>query len=513
MEEWLDLSSLIEQVQELFDMGLYDKGKTLLDEYAEIYDSDWEIHFLYSRAFAEQNEPQKAIPHLVRALKLDKNNPDCLLGLFYAYVQLNKIKAGVKYLHIARKHFPDNELILNALIWYYTEINDYNKAIELYENSKSILDYNSEALRNIGIAYERSGNYSKALICYKMSLELNPDMDETRDLLADHYILRGEPHKSIELYKEYLKKSPRNIRALSRLVFCFTQDDNLNEAENVARQIIETYPNSTVGYVELAYVFLHMEEIQKAITTADKALDVSPIDPEALRVKGIAYSELKDHSSAEEYFKEALSLAPDNPEIMRDYYHHLRSAEKDSEMLAMVLKVIELEHPYCTEDYWFLADYYKEKKQNVKAFHYLIKAYRSMPGEQELIPKMAEILFDSGHLYYATPILKYYIESKGWDETMKAFMKHKRLQGKWSQEGLRFLQFYGQKSIEFRKYIFSTYTKKFLKISFYLIFAFFIMAGFFFLSVKGLLITVVVFLISLTSIKTCSYLLKKKKIT
>ena len=321
MENWFGLSDLIEKVQELFEISLYDEGLSLLDQYKDIYSNEWEIHFLYSRAYSEQNKPVQAIPHLKLALRFNKDNPDCLLGLFYAYTQMRQIQKGARYLLKAKRMYPDNELILNALIWYYSEANDFSKAVACYEDAESLLNYNPEALRNAGIAYERLGNFNKALICFKTSLELDPDVDETRDLLADHYILRGETSKSIALYKDYLQRSPNNIRAMSRLVFCLSQNKQMQEAEKAANEIIRIYPNSPVGYVDLSYVYLNTNNIEKAIITASKALDVSPIDAEALRVKGIAYSEQKSYLLAEQSFKEALSLAPDNPEIMRDYYH------------------------------------------------------------------------------------------------------------------------------------------------------------------------------------------------
>ena len=513
MENWLGLSDLLEKVQELFEINLFDEGLSLLDQYKDIYRNEWEIHFLYSRAYSEQNKPASAIPQLKLALRFNKDNPDCLLGLFYAYTQLNQVQTGARYLLKAQKLYPDNELILNALIWYYSEANDFSKAVACYEGAESLLNYNPEALRNTGIAYERLGNFNKALLCFKMSLELDPDVGETRDLLADHYILRGEIHKSVALYKEYLQASPNNIRAMSRLVFCLSQNKQIQDAEKAANEIIRVYPNSPVGYVDLSYVYLNTNNTEKAIITAGKALDVCPIDAEARRVKGIAYSEQKSYVLAEQSFKEALSLAPDNPEIMRDYYHHLRNAGKYSEMEELVQMIIKQEYPYCMEDYWFFADYYLEMGQKLKAFHYLNKAYRCMPGEKDVLPPMAEILLDMGHTSYAVPMLRRYIETKGWDDTMKELSKHKKMKGKWSQEGFRFLQFYAQKPVEFRHFIFGFYVRKFFLLSFYALSALVFILSYLYFNIKGVT-TVLTFYVSLVlSFKGTMFLINKKKLS
>lgn len=462
MEHWLDLTDLIERVQECLEIGLYEDAKELLDRYVDVYSGDWEIFFLYSRVYAEDDDPQKAINYLYKALRLDKNNLDCLLGLFYAFIQTDQIRKAGRFLNKAEKLYPRNELVLNALIWYYTELSDFKKAIACFEGNGEMLSKNPEALRNAGIAYERYGSQDRAQECFAQALAIQPHFDEVRDLLADHFIIRGETAKSIELYRQHLTLSPNNIKSLSRLVFCLSQDNQVEEAEDVARKTIRLFPNSPVGYVDLSYVYLNSDRPELALKAADKALDISPVDAEAYRVKAISYSEQKNFPQASECFTSALALEPDNPEIMRDFYHHLRQAENFDEMIDMVQKVIKQERPYCMEDYWFLADYYQEIHQPVKAFGYLHLAYKSMPGENELIPPMIDIMLDKGHVSYTLPFLRHYVENKGWNDVMHSFTRHKRLQGKWNQESLRFLRFYGQKPTEFRNFLYALYLRRFL---------------------------------------------------
>ncbi|MBD3316971.1 MAG: tetratricopeptide repeat protein [Chitinivibrionales bacterium] len=465
MNEWLDLPDLIEHAQEYIDIGLYADARSLLDKYAEVYTDSWEVHFLYSRIHSEHNENEKAIECLQHSLRLERNNPDSLVAMFYAYTQAGHTKRGSRYLLRAERLHPDNDLVLNALIWYHTENNDYQRAIACYERGRVLLEDNPESLRNVGVAYERLGKFEEACHCYELALEINPYFDEARDLLADYHMLHGDAAKAVELYESFLRQSPSNVKALSRLVFCLSQDDRTAEAEKMAEHMIKQYPNSPVGYVDLAYVHLNNGTPSKALTAADRALDVSPIDAEAMRVRAIALAEEKNNEDARKAFEAAMSLDNQNPEIMRDYYHFLRETDKNEEMKKVVDQVIEQEKPYCVEDYWFLADYCREQGENLQAFDYLRKAYRSMPGEKELIPPMVDILLDSNHTRLALPFLKRYVETKGWNTVMNKFARHKRFRGKWSQEGLRFLRFYGQHNSDFREFIFNRYFKYSLLVS------------------------------------------------
>jgi tetratricopeptide (TPR) repeat protein len=410
-----------------------------------------------------------------------------LLGLFYAYSQLDHLKKAGRYLLRAEKYHPASEPVLSALIWYYTELNDLDAAIASFEKAGAMGTDNPETFRNAGVAYERKGDYDNAEHCFTAALRLNPNFDDARDLLADHYILVNKVDKSIELYRNYLAISPKNIRALSRLVFCYSQNNQVEEALALARETINLYPNSPVGYVDSSYVYLNVGKFDDALSFAGKALDVSPIDAEAHRVMGIANSEKELPKEAKKAFEAAIALDPQNPEIMRDYYNHLRNIGDFVKMEKLVNRVIKQEFPYCIEDYWFLADYFRDAGDNLKAFHYLHKAFTSMPGEKELIPPMVDIMLDTGHALYTAPFLMSYVERSGWNDTMNQFARHKRLRSKWSQEALRFLRFHGQNPSKYRNYIFLLYFEKFCAVAFSLFLPFALAFFYFLIGVKGIL--------------------------
>jgi Tfp pilus assembly protein PilF len=479
MDEWLELQELVDRIEELLEMGLAEDALALLDGYESFYKDEWEIPFLYSRIYLEQDDPRTAIPYLYKALRLDKRNVDVLLGLFYSYSELGSLKKSGKYLSRADRYNPGTEAVFSAMIWYYTEINRFDTAIQYFEKALRTGTDNPDTFRNGGIAYERLGDFENAEHCFKTALQINPQFHEARDLLADHYIFLGETAKSVTLYQEYLRESPRNVRALSRLVFCLSQNNQIDDARALAQETIRLYPNSPVGYVDLAYVQLNGGDPEAALATADKALDVSPLDAEAVRVKAIAYSEMRNDKEARKAFEAALAAEPDNPEILRDYYHFLRDTGSISRMEKCVQRVIKLERPYCIEDYWFLADYYRENGENLKAFSYLHRAYESMPGEKELIPPMVDIMLDMGHVSFTTPFLMRYVERSGWNDMMARFARHRRLRNTRTQEGVRFLRYYGQRPTEFRNYVFFLYLEKFALLS--LLFLFPFLAAFLFL--------------------------------
>jgi len=460
-DNWSDIPELLENVQELLELGLPDDARAALDKYRAVFRDYWEYHFLYSRVYIDLDMPREAISSLFAGLRIEPDSVDCLLGLFYAFAMMNKVRRGGRFLLEAQRQHPNNEHVLTALIWYYAEINDPERAVTYFERAKALSSNNPDTYRNGGIAFDRLGRVEEAADCYRTALQISPNFEDVRELYADHLIYTGKTDAAVALYEEALRPSPENARYMSKLVYCLSQRGDINKAEALSKQSIALYPNSPAGYLDLAYVNLNAGRFDEASENADRAIAVSPIDAEGYRVKAIACSERGDCEAAETLFDKAITLDPGNADALRDYYQHLRIAGKHESMLNTVNRVITLEYPHCTEDYWFLADYYREKRQNAKAFRYLRLAYNTMPAEKELLPPMIEILLEQGHTKYSLPIFANYVQRSGWTETMNGFTRNKQLRGRFTQEGIRFLRFTGQRPAAFREYIFKRYLFRF----------------------------------------------------
>jgi tetratricopeptide (TPR) repeat protein len=510
-DEWPDLSDLLDKTQELLELGLPDDAEALLDRYRLAYQDYWEFHFVYARVFTDQNLPRKAVPHLLRGLRIDRENCDCLLGLFYSYAMMGKLRRGGRFLLEAERLHPESELVLSALIWYYTETNEAESAVACFERARALNTDNPETYRNAGLAFDRLGRYEEAAACYRAALHINPQFEEARDLYADHLIFTGKVDDAIALYDDALGASPKNIRYISKLIYCLSQKGLFDRAEELARQSVALYPNSPLGYIDLAYVCLNTGRPDEAAETADKAISVSPIDAEGYRVMAIAHSERGNYETADEYFEQAVSFDPENPDTLRDYYQHLRAAGRYEQMIDVVNRVIKLESPYCTEDYWFLADYYREKKQNVEAFRYLRLAYNTMPGEKELLPPMIEILLEQGHTKYSLPMFANYVQKSGWTDSMSNFSMNEQFRDSYTQEGMRFLRFTGQRPTEFRNFIFKHYFYRFGLIYYTLIAAAFLFPASLLFGWLGVGVVAVVYGVSLAGVRVYRALRLKRE--
>lgn len=455
MTEWIDFSDLAEKAYDLIDLGLPDEARTLLDQHAAGFSGEWELHFLYSRCLMSQNRPREAVPMLHKALRLDPDNIDCLVGLFYAYAMAGRMRMAEASLRRAERCSPGDELVLEARVWHHTETGDLRAAVSCFERLRGMGTDNPEAFRNAGAAYERLGLLDRAAACYAEALELYPGFDEARELLADLYIASGRPGKAIALYRKALEDSPYNIRYLSRLAFCLEENDEHEKAMATAEESVRLYPNSPIGAIDCAYLLLNAGLLDKAENMALKAIDIAPLDSESRRVMAVILSEKGDLAGAEAGFEKALSLDPGNSEVLRDYYRHFRRSGDEAKMEEIAARVTAYDDPSCAEDYWFLADYYREKGNLSKAFGYLHKAYRIRPGEHDLLSMAADILIARGHTGLSLRFLKRYVELTGWNGIMDRIAAYPEMKKGATGEAMRFLRFCGSRPSDYRRHAFS----------------------------------------------------------
>jgi hypothetical protein len=108
------------------------------------------------------------------------------------------------------------------------------------------------------------------------------------------------------------------------------------------------------------------------------------------------------------------------------------------------------------------------------------------------------------------PFLMRYVESNGWNDVMNHVARHKRLREKWSQEGVRFLRFFGQKPTEFRNYLFLVYFEKFMIAALVLLLPFFLCFFYLLLGLPGALVVLFFSLSLAVGWKTTKYFINRK---
>lgn len=101
----------------------------------------------------------------------------------------------------------------------------------------------------------------------------------------------------------------------------------LGEAVNVFSEVIDMAPDFAEGYNKRATVYYMQERYEESLEDCDKTLALNPIHFGALSGSGLVYLGLRDPVKALEFFKRAIAVNPNMPQVkqyIEDLTRYLR---------------------------------------------------------------------------------------------------------------------------------------------------------------------------------------------
>lgn len=205
----------------------------------------------------------------------------------------------------------------------------------------------AEALYGLGGAGTRAGDELASLVYLRLALALRPDHDfaavSVANLLAD--MKRGRD--AINAYLGVAKTSPL---AESTQIQAAIEYDGLQETDKglaLLRQVVADHPDDPDAWSALGTLQRSAKDFAAAADSYDKAISKIGAPDRARWVlfyfRGIAYERTKQWPKAEEDFKTALKLYPDEPLVLNYLgYSWVDQGSNLDEAFKMLRRAVEL---------------------------------------------------------------------------------------------------------------------------------------------------------------------------
>jgi adenylate cyclase len=185
------------------------------------------------------------------------------------------------------------------------------------------------------------------------------------DVRAYTYVLQGQQHiyrytredntLARGFYESALELDPRYARALAATSRTFNIDWRYNWTE------------------------LRDRALDKALDLALAAVDVDPKDARGYGELGFAHLYRKEHDAAVSAYRRALSLNPNDADLMSDFADTLAHCGQSEEAIALLHKAMRLNPFYPDEYLWYLGGAY----YNLKRYEDAIQAVSGMQNLRE----------------------------------------------------------------------------------------------------------------------------------
>jgi protein O-mannosyl-transferase len=191
---------------------------------------------------------------------------------------------------------------------YDKAIEDISKAIQLDTNYTKAYYNNAKAYYNRGNLYMNERKFEMALKDFDKSIELNPEYTQAYYNRGNIYADMQDYDKALADYSKAIELNPEGAKAYINRGYVSGIKKEYESATKDIDKAIELNPNDAEAYYNRGILFMNMEKYDRAIEAFDKAIDLNPNDAEAYLNRGYVYSLAKRYNEAISNFSKAIEL-------------------------------------------------------------------------------------------------------------------------------------------------------------------------------------------------------------
>lgn len=252
--------------------GNFDEAEKCYLEALEINPNNAEIHNLIGLLKLQQNNFDKAVEWIKKAIKLEKN-AYFYETLFQTLTLQEKFSEIIRYENDV-KEFLENEFELNFyLAFAYKNLNEIKKSIHYYERATELNPNSYESWFNLSHLYSIEGKTLKALDTLKVCQKLNPNDSETEYFLSLAYMRVKDYDNGLKCFEKRFCKKVAFLTQNKTFPNKATKN-NLWKGEDIKDKSILVYYEAGFGDVIMfaRYLPLLKERCKKIILHIQKPL-------------------------------------------------------------------------------------------------------------------------------------------------------------------------------------------------------------------------------------------------
>ena len=272
------------------------KNASYYEQRANLYRSSGNIH--------------AAITDLKKATELAPDSMSYFLSLSEAYMNVGEVTNTLKTLEYITKKDVNNYQAWNKIGEIYLLYKKYKEAMKFANKSLEINPYNDKAYFLKAYIYKENADTNNAIDNFIHCLKHNPENNDANIEIA--LLFSGLKNDlAIEYFNNAIKIDSTNINAFYGLGLYYQNNDMLNEAISVYKEINEIDSLYSHSYFNIGFIYLELLNIpNKSIKYFAKAIEVNPEYIEAYFNLGLAFETLGDIKSAEKFYLKALQIDP-----------------------------------------------------------------------------------------------------------------------------------------------------------------------------------------------------------
>lgn len=256
------------------------------------------------------NQPSEAIAFAARATIFDPNDYiyDFVTGT--AYMKVKEFKKSIEPFKRALEKAPDNSSIYNSLGTAYMATGSSEEAVKCYEKSLELDSDNPMSYFNIGSLYQIQQNHEKACEYLKKAVEIDEEDESFKVSYAMSLVKCEQFEKAIEIYKKLLVHHPEKENYKYNLVTCYEAIGEIQTAIRMLEGMVYLNQKFILPAQKLANLYIRTNQLTKAKEIYDNILLKNKPTTEIMHQYAILSSSLCDTDTAEKMLKKVIKMDP-----------------------------------------------------------------------------------------------------------------------------------------------------------------------------------------------------------
>lgn len=441
LEEWKEAQTNFETVLKyapedatswFYLANCYDKNNDLISA-KNSYIKVIELRKEYSEAYKnlcvilmKLNQPEEALKYAIIANDLSDEDYifDFVIGT--AYMKIREFSKSIEPFERALQKEPENLGILNSLGTAYMAVSQGEKAIEYYKKALEISPENPMAYFNLGSAFQIQQNHAEACKYLKEAIKLDEEDESFKIAYAMSLVKSEKYEEAANIYKTLIVQHPEKENYKYNLVTCLEALGDVNTAIDMLEKMVYLNQKFVLPAQKLASLYIKVNNLSKAKEIYDnillknnptaeilhqyailssslcdtdtaerilkKVIKMNPNIAKAHKDLAIIYLNKRLFDYAEDEFKLALNLAPNDFEIIFEYGNFLYSISKNNDAERFYTEALDLE-PNNILALTFMALNKLVLNQLDEAKDYIMKAFKINPHHEYIQFCVGRILF------------------------------------------------------------------------------------------------------------------------
>jgi len=309
----------------------------------QIDNDDYIFDFIIGTAYIKQKEFEKSIVPFNNALLKNPDNIGTYNSLGTAYMATKNTDAALECYKKALNLAPDNSITYFNIASVYQVQNNHLEACNYFKKAIE-LDGDDEGYKiAYGMSLMKSEQFDKACDLYKKLLVFHPEKDNYKYNLVTCYEAMGELQTAIKLLESMVFLNQKFILPAQKLANLYIKTNQLAKAKDIFDKILLKNNVTAETFHQYAILSSSLCDTDTAERMLKKVIKMNPNLGKAHKDLGIIYLNKRLFDYAEDEFKIALQLEPNDFEIVFEYGNFLYSISKNNEAERYYSEALEIE--------------------------------------------------------------------------------------------------------------------------------------------------------------------------